>query len=80
MNQVLHTASAPPPGMRLRPITVDDFLRMIEAGILTSQDRVELIDGQLVEMSPIGNPHIEAVNRLNKALVFAVRDLAAIEA
>lgn len=71
MNQVLPSPPAGDAGPRLRPLSVDDFLRMIETGILTSEDRVELIGGQLVEMNAIGNPHTEAVIRLTEALVLA---------
>lgn len=77
MNQIL-PKTPEHAGLRLRPITVADFLRMIGAGILTKEDRVELIDGQLVEMSPIGNPHIDAVNKLTRALVLAVGDRAVV--
>lgn len=52
------TVSAP-----LWRFTVDDFERMGEAGIVREDDRVELIDGQVVEMSPIGKRHGAAVNR-----------------
>ena len=44
--------------------TVDDFARMGEAGILTEGDRVELIDGEVREMTPIGPPHAWIVDRL----------------
>ena len=44
--------------------TVDDFARMGEAGILTEGDRVELIDGEVREMTPIGPPDAWIVDRL----------------
>jgi len=48
--------------------TVADFARMVEAGILAEDDRVELIDGEVRAMSPIGPRHVAIVNRLNALL------------
>jgi Uma2 family endonuclease len=42
-----------------------DFARMVEAGILTKADRVELIDGELVAMTPIGPLHGGITAQLN---------------
>lgn len=42
---------------------------MAEAGILGEDDRVELLGGTLIAMSPIGDPHIRCVNRLTRLLV-----------
>jgi Uma2 family endonuclease len=51
-----------------RQFTVDDFYRMAEAGIFTEDDRVELIDGEIVEMSPVGSRHAACVMRLTTLL------------
>ena len=48
-----------------RWFTVSEYNRMTEAGILTEDDRVELIEGEIVETSPIGSRHAACVNRLN---------------
>jgi len=50
----------PLPGLSLlprRPLTVDEYHRMGEAGILTEDDHVELIEGELLAATPIGPPH-----------------------
>ena len=49
-------------------LTVDDFAKMCEVGILSADDRVELIDGELVEMPPMGSEHAGIVNELASAL------------
>jgi len=41
---------------------------MARAGVLTPDDRVELIEGEIVKMSPIGSPHAACVSRLNSLL------------
>jgi len=51
-----------------RRLTVDDFAKMCEVGILSADDRVELIDGELVEMPPMGPPNAGIVNRLANIL------------
>jgi Uma2 family endonuclease len=43
--------------MRLREFTVSEFHRMADAGIIADGERVELLDGRIVEMAPIGIPH-----------------------
>jgi Uma2 family endonuclease len=55
---------------------VDDYHRMGEAGILHEDDRVELIDGELIERAPIGQGHAATVNRLTRALVMAFGERA----
>jgi Uma2 family endonuclease len=45
-------------------ISVDAFHRMAEAGILAADERVELIDGELFDMSPIGALHAAIVDSL----------------
>ncbi len=62
------------PAVPRRLLTVDEYHRMGEAGILTENDRVELIEGELVAMAPIGSGHVAAGNALNRLLVLAVGD------
>ena len=51
-----------------RPISIDEYLRMAEVGILAEGERVELIRGEIVQMFPIGVPHVEGVNELARRL------------
>ena len=54
--------------------TVGEYYRMAETDILTKEDRVELIAGQIVAMSPIGSRHAACVKRLNLLLGKMVGD------
>src|SRR2546423_9728172 len=51
-----------------RYFTVAEYHRMAEAGIFTEDGRVELIEGEILRMSPIGSLHASCVKRLNKLL------------
>ena len=62
------------PWVARRKLTVAEYHRMGEAGILTEDDRVELIEGELIAMPPIGSNHAGTVNRLARMLVLAVGD------
>jgi Uma2 family endonuclease len=42
---------------KLREFTVDEYHRLAETGVLRPDERVELLDGTIVEMSPIGDRH-----------------------
>jgi Uma2 family endonuclease len=50
------------------PFTVEMYHKLGELGVFDEDDRVELLDGQIVEMSPIGRPHAACVTRLNHLL------------
>jgi Uma2 family endonuclease len=52
-----------------RPFSVAEYHRMGESGVLGNQDRLELIHGDVLMMSPIGPRHVFYVNRLNDVLV-----------
>ena len=63
---------------RLHRFSVEDYYRMGEAGILPQASRVELIRGQIVDLPPIGTPHLGMVNRLNGLLAVALHGRATI--
>jgi Uma2 family endonuclease len=58
--------------------TVYDYHKMGDAGILRHDDRVELIRGEIVEMSPINPRHNGTINRANRALVSIVGNAAVV--
>ena len=52
-------------------LDVDAYNRMAEAGIFNGEKRIELIDGELIDMAPIGQGHAATVAGLNESLVLA---------
>lgn len=51
---------------KTRRFTVAEYHRMGETGILDEDDRVELLDGEIVEMTPIGPRHASVVDRTTR--------------
>jgi Uma2 family endonuclease len=61
-------------------LTADDYHRLATAGILGEDDRVELIEGELIEMAPIGSRHASKVKRLIALLSEALHGRAIVAA
>jgi Uma2 family endonuclease len=57
-----------PSSFTLHRLSVDDYHKMGEAGIFGHDDRVELIEGRLIDMAPIGSDHAGKVIQLNAML------------
>src|SRR5204863_5047624 len=58
--------------------TVDEYYQMAAAGILGPEDRVELIDGEIIQMSPIGDRHAINVNRTTRIFIDSLKDRAVV--
>jgi Uma2 family endonuclease len=56
--------------------TVDEFYRMADAGIFGEDDRLELIEGEIVQMSAINQRHFSCVNRANDVFTSAFKGRA----
>ena len=56
--------------------TVDEYYRMAEAGLFSEERHVELIEGEVIEMSPIGSRHAGCVDDLNSLITHQVGRLA----
>jgi Uma2 family endonuclease len=54
--------------VQVAKFTVEQYERMIEAGVFPPEYRAELIDGEIIEMSPIGSRHAACVGRLTQML------------
>ena len=51
-----------------RVFSVEEFHRMADAGVFVEDDRLELLDGEIVRMTPIGSRHAGCVDRLSESL------------
>lgn len=63
-----------PPISRTRTYTVAEYHEMIDRGVLTTMDKVELIEGRLVDKMPKNPPHESAITRLNRRLLRLLPD------
>jgi Uma2 family endonuclease len=64
--------------VRLRPISVAEYHRMGETGILGPDERVQLVNGRIIEMPPIGPRHASHVGRLRRLLAARFEDRATV--
>jgi Uma2 family endonuclease len=60
--------------LRRHRLTVDDYYKMGEAGIFKDKDRVELIEGEIIDMVPIGSQHAYILNKLNRIFSKQITD------
>lgn len=58
--------------------TVDEYYKMAEVGILTPEDKVELINGEIIRMSPSNSEHANAIDILAKKLIIGIGDKAVV--
>ena len=80
---VLAPASAPAmspaqqePEPTRRLFTVDEYCAMAEAGILKECERVELLDGEIIAMPPLGAPHESGTDQLNSEMAYLLHGRA----
>ncbi len=62
--------------IKRRLFTVDEYHRLAEVGVLGERDRIELIDGELIEMAPIGFRHAVRHGRISAYLIEMLRGKA----
>lgn len=70
MSSVATMPQTPPSPYRF---SVEEFHKLGEAGIFHPRDRVELLDGEIIVMSPIGIRHVQAVSWIIECLVEQAR-------
>jgi Uma2 family endonuclease len=56
--------SAIPTYPQRHAISADEYVRMAQAGVFSTDVRLELMDGEIIEMAPIGSAHAAVVNTL----------------
>lgn len=74
MNAMTHS------GVTKHRLSVDDYYRMAQAGVLAQDARVELIEGEIIDMAPIGSQHAGTVTWLLRRLFNAVGEMAFVTA
>jgi Uma2 family endonuclease len=74
MGEILERPLAP----TRRRLSVEAYYSMAEGGILTDPHRVELIDGEIIDMPDVGSPHAAITNRLARLFTRALPDEAAL--
>ena len=59
-----------------RRFTVEEYCAMADAGILAEDERIELLDGEIIVMPPIGAPHEDGTTRLSSGLIYRLHGRA----
>ena len=77
----IHAEPAAPPqpekhAPTRRLFTVEEYCAMADAGILCEGERIELLDGEIIVMPPIGEPHEDGTTRLSRDLTYLLYDRA----
>jgi Uma2 family endonuclease len=56
-----------------RKFTADEYERLVELGVFGEEERLELIDGDIVQMAPIGHQHAACASNLGELLILGLR-------
>lgn len=67
-----------PATVTTRRFDVEEYHKMAEAGVFHPAERVELLEGEVVRMAPIGSRHAECVDRLTRLFVRGIEDQATV--
>ena len=68
----METLTTKSPVISRRKLSIDEYHLMAEAGIIRPDERVELIKGEILQMSPIGDKHLSIVSRIHTLLTPAL--------